>query len=240
MAYSHYFKHDVIRESLSETNELIIAADNSGAIGEKEADAVHVAYEVMSYYTFRVTYMELLAAGAYPSSIIMHNFNDEAAWSALIKGIKRGQEEVGLSDLKISGSTETNFSLSQSALGFVMLGQKEKPLAKALPKDLDLSLIGYPLVGNDVLLYPEKVAPLSLFKELSELEGVVLVRPISSKGIAYEVNRQFNQHQVFYPDWIDPYVSGGPATSFIVVYDKRVKETIQTIANQYISMTSPI
>lgn len=240
MAYTEYFKHDVIRETLDETSELIIAADNSGAIGEKEADAVHVSYDVMSYYTFRVTYMELVAAGGHPSSIIMHNFNAEDAWEGLLKGIRKGQEEVGLSNLKVSGSTETNFSLSQSALGFVMIGRREKPAAKPLAKELNLSIIGYPLVGNDVLLYSEKVAPLRLFKEISELEGVVLLRPVSSKGIAYEINRQFGQHEVSYPDTIDPYGSGGPATSFIVVYDIKIREKIEELAKDYLAMTSRI
>lgn len=240
MAYSTYFKHDVIEEGLSEGESLLIAADNSGAIGEKKADAVQVKYEVMSYYTFRVTYMELVAAGGKPSSVIMHNFNDEGAWESLSKGIKKGQAEVGLDELKISGSTETNFSLSQSALGFVLLGRKKKQAKKTLPLNLKLSLIGYPLVGDDVISYPEKIAPLKLFKQLSELEGVVLLRPVGSKGIAYEVDRQFTQHKVLYPDTIDPYASGGPASSFIVVYEAEIREQIEKLAANYLVMTSRI
>lgn len=51
----------------NQKEELIISADNSGGIGQKEADQLSVPYDIVSYFSFRVAVMECMAAGEYRS-----------------------------------------------------------------------------------------------------------------------------------------------------------------------------
>lgn len=230
------YQHDVEEIPFNEKEIIVIAADNNGAIGMKPLDEVRVDYQTVGYYAFRVAYMECVAAGGNPFSIVIHNFNAENAWYELIDGINRGLKEVGLQNIPITGSTETNFELTQSALGLVVLGKKNSREQKAFQRDSrEVAIIGKPLVGQDVIDYQSEVAPLWLYKEISEMDGVDLIRPISSKGIKHEVTRQINL-EITYPNELDEKVSSGPGTSFLVVYDSEISSQIQKKAGNYLQM----
>ncbi|MFL6559685.1 MAG: ATP-binding protein, partial [Bacillus sp. (in: firmicutes)] len=63
---------DIVRIPFNGEDSLIIACDNSGAIGMKEHDLVRVPYETVAYYAFRVAVMECIAAGGVPISVLLH------------------------------------------------------------------------------------------------------------------------------------------------------------------------
>src|SRR5699024_11623459 len=109
-------------------------------------------YQTVSYYAFRVAYMECVAAGGTPFSIILHNFNDQTVWNELIEGINLGLAEVNLKNIPITGSTETNLALNQSALGLVILGKKKIKTEKNYNLEIaKLDVIGKALVEQDLL-----------------------------------------------------------------------------------------
>src|SRR5690625_6557962 len=92
----------------------------------RKQDDVRVSYDVVSYFNFRVAWMECVAAGAKPIAAILHNFAGDAVWDQLIKGIQRGMTELKIKDLEITGSTETNFPLIQSAVGMNVIGRRKR------------------------------------------------------------------------------------------------------------------
>jgi hypothetical protein len=218
-------------------NSLIIASDNSGAIGMKENDFVHVPYEMVAYYSFRVAAMECIAAGGDPISVVLHNFCGNEPWDELVFGIQKGIEELCLKDVSISGSTESNFPLLQSALGLMVLGKKTNGITAELEfhEQLKYAVIGIPLVGNEVIEQLDRVAPLSVFKEVSLLNEM-LIWPVGSKGILYEMNQIF-PNKKFSQDTIitdlDILKSSGPATCFITVYHHSQEELLKKIAGSY-------
>lgn len=236
----HKFRHDVEEILFNQDETIIVATDNSGAIGMKTLDTVHIDYKTVSYYAFRVAYMECIAAGGEPFSIIMHNFNDEMVWDELISGINLGLKEVGLKSIPITGSTETNFKLDQSALGLVILGKKTvQKKAFFNPESVEMAIIGKPLVGQAVKGDEKSVAPLLLYKNISKMPEVSLIRPISSKGIKHEVDRQINQ-KITYPTELDIHQSSGPATCFLVVYDSKIHDTIKKLADEHLQMVETL
>jgi len=182
-------KRDITIIPLSEKDSLVIASDNSGGIGLKEHDLVRTPYEIVSYFSLRVAAMECIAAGGVPFSVMIHNFCSDDSWQAIVAGAERGLDELGLkSNVQISGSTESNFQLLQSALGIIVMGKRERSFAEAkfsLDK-MKIAVIGSPLVGEEVLERGSEVLPLSLFKELSLLEDVILL-PVGSKGVFHEL-----------------------------------------------------
>ncbi|WP_075980471.1 AIR synthase related protein [Bacillus massilinigeriensis] len=210
---------------------IVITCDNSGSIGMKSEDSVQVPYEVVGYFSFRVAIMECLASGATPFSVVIQNFCGDKPWSALIQGIRQGMEEVGV-HLSITGSTESNFQLLQSAVSVLVLGKKKNRPDKAevKTKELKSAVIGYPLVGSEVIQNKHEVAPLSLFKEIGEMEEV-LAWPVGSKGILHEW-KEMQPDKCFKKGdltcTVDIYKSSGPSTCFLVRYpeykEKEIKE----------------
>jgi hypothetical protein len=214
-------------------DSLIIACDNSGAIGMKEQDLVQVPYETVAYYAFRVAVMECIAAGGEPISVLLHNFCGNEPWDELVKGIDKGLSELKISNIRITGSTESNFSLLQSALGLVVIGKK--PLAQttdiAFANHLKMAVVGLPLVGNEVIEKADHVASLAIFKEVSLIQGAMLW-PVGSKGILHELNQMFPSEELtqeMVTTNVDILKSAGPSTCFLVVVQPDQEEEVRKI-----------
>lgn len=208
---------------------LILTSDNSGGIGEKENDEVKVPYDILAYYSLRVAVMECLAAGGEPTSIILHNFNGEVHWHTLVKGIHKGLEELEMQHVDVSGSSESNFSMIQSAIGIAVAG-KAKDVKRSMPSihsEIGWAVIGKPLVGKDVMDYSSFVIPLEMFKSLSTHEDVYLW-PVGSKGIQAELEQIF-QRNIEVNSELDLHASAGPSTCTIVSYPINREEEIHSI-----------
>lgn len=227
---------DVLKIKLNETESLIISSDNSGAIGEKLADEVNVPYEVVGYYSFRVAVMECMAARATPISVILHNFCGDDAWDFLIKGINKGIAELSIDNLQIVGSTESNFTMTQSATGVVVIGKRSTEQGKSkaeIPKNRRIAVIGSPLVGDEVIDKQAEVAPLTLFKWCCEFNGIETILPVGSKGIFHELNVLYGNNINLTVDEVESgnlniLKSSGPATCFIITYDYKFEHEIKS------------
>lgn len=213
----------------SESDSLIVSSDNSGGIGQKEKDLVHVPYEVVGYYSFRVAVMECLGVGGRPVSVVLNNFCGDEAWEELTMGVRKGLNELGMEDLPITGSTESNMPLLQSALGLMVIGKRVNERVKNQQSLRKTALIGRPLVGEEVMEQQEWVAPLSLYKSLCEMEGVQAL-PVGSKGIAYEwkhLDPNGKGVSVHIRNKVDIEKSSGPSTCFLIAYPEQLEEEIK-------------
>ncbi|MCM3707150.1 MULTISPECIES: ATP-binding protein [Cytobacillus] len=232
---------DVLTFPFNSEETIVAACDNSGAIGEKEPDAVHVPYETVSYYSFRVAVMECMSAGANPFAASLQNFCGNDAWDQLLRGIKKGADELGMAELQITGSTESNFNLLQSAVGLTVLGKRKGELpADTLiyTEDTKIAVIGTPLVGLELIEREEEAAPLKLFKAINSIDEVVTL-PIGSKGILKELNCLFSNKEFKEYDFeshLDLKKSAGPATCFIAVFPEEKSEEISKVAGGYLHM----
>lgn len=228
---------DIISLPFGSEETLIIASDNSGAIGMKEQDYVHVPYETVAYFSFRVAAMECIAAGGQPMSVVLHNFCGNEPWDELVRGIQKGLKELGLKDIPITGSSESNFSLHQSAIGLIILGKRtdSKWMDLRYSPQLKFAVIGHPLVGPEVVANAEQIVPLSFFEKVSKLKEV-MIWPVGSKGILYELNQIFldvNFSQEMVSTDVDIIKSSGPATCFIVIYHADHEEKVKSITGDF-------
>ncbi|MDQ0199635.1 ATP-binding protein [Neobacillus ginsengisoli] len=228
---------DVLTIPFDKDNSLIIASDNSGAIGLKDHDLVAVPYDTVAYYSFRVAVMECIAAGGQPMSVILQNFCGNGPWEELVRGIQTGLDELGLKDVSITGSTESNFSLLQSAVGVIVLGKK--PLNKIteikFSEQLKYAVIGLPLVGMGVIENKNNIVPLSIFQEITKIKDI-MIWPVGSKGILFEMNQMF-QNVRFSPEFVTTNVdllkSSGPATCIIVAYPPDQDGVVKKFAGRF-------
>lgn len=228
-------KRDVEVIPLDDDEEIIIASDSSGGIGTKQLDEVTVAYETVSYYSFRVAFMECVAAGAIPFTVVIQNFNGDEVWTALVAGVEQGTKEIGIDGLPITGSTETNMPLMQSALGITVLGRRKKKREPILSytNRVKAAVIGKPLVGSEVIHQHEDMAPLDLFQWCCEEESILAVLPVGSKGILYELRKLFADQSLGFASDLDMGKSSGPSTCFIIVYLQSVDEKVQEKAGRW-------
>lgn len=227
-------KHDILKLS----GNLLISSDNSGSIGEKEWDQVKISYDRVAYYLFRVAYMEILAAGGSPEAILLNNFNGDAAWPKLMMGIEKAFKELEIPKLRVEGSTESNFFLKESATALSIIAQKteEKECLwdESLKKDYDIAVIGKPLVGEEVLIYEEKLPSLKIYQFLANHEQVLAIIPIGSKGIASGMKKINQDISVQFPKDLDLKKSAGPATSYLLVYKKDFNSILEKILDEAI------
>ena len=154
--------------------------------------------------------------------LLLHNFCDDHAWDLLLAGIEKGLEELGLKGaVSVTGSTESNFTMLQSALGMIVLGKRESTYVDEVSfENRKVAVIGSPLVGNEVLEQENDVIPLSLFQELCELEDVVIV-PVGSKGILYELKNMLDDPSIVGDRLIcdvDVSKTAGPATCVLIAF----------------------
>lgn len=232
-------KRDVLIVPLNDHEELVIASDNSGSIGTKQLDDINVPYNIVSYFSFRVAYMECIAAGASPISITLMNFNGDEAWDLLLQGIDQAIRELGIDALPVTGSSESNFSLQQSATSMIILGKRSIPSESKLmikSNDYRIAIIGRPLIGNEVIDHMEEVAPLHLFQWFSEQKKVIAIQAVGSKGILYELAKVWPKDSFSFGSELNLVKSSGPATCFIVVYEKEFHEEVVKKAGRWLHM----
>src|SRR5699024_3253860 len=175
-----------------DTEELVVASDDSGSFRENAFDEISVPDDSVGYPVFRVADRECAAAGVVPFAIIMHNDNGDDVWGSLINGMRRGFTELRNQELPITGSTESNFTLKQSATSMTILGKRpRKEVDRRFNRHCHVAIIGKPLVGNEVLAEPESVAPLWLFQWFCEQDEVLGIIAVGSKGILSELKKTF-------------------------------------------------
>lgn len=224
---------------LTTDQELVITSDNSGSIGEKPQDAVSTSNTVVGYFACRVAVMECIAAGGEPRAVVMQNFTDNEAWLDYKHGVKQVLDEVGLGELPITGSTESNFSSLQSGLGLTVIGTRTIAKKSDFTGDEAFAVIGKPLVGDEVLEQPNEVAPLWLFQRLCRLDSVRALLPVGSKGIS-AAWREWTKRKNERDGMLDLEKSAGPATCFIIAFDRENEEKIKDIAGSFFHKLVPV
>ncbi|MCG7343873.1 alpha-ribazole-5-phosphate synthase [Sporosarcina sp. ACRSL] len=191
----------------------VVTTDNSGGIGEKPHDVVTVSDFVTAYFAARVALLEQWAAQAEPVSVIIHNFSGSDSWAAYVKGVEKIFEEAGCELPQVSGSTETNMELMQSAVAVTMIGMQR------LVEDtdeLEWYVYGTPLVGNEVLERQNEIASTRLIKEAMDTGIVHRMWPVGSKGILSEYRRLTGNPQIEIETHFDIQSSAGPSTSVLL------------------------
>ncbi|WP_342508411.1 hypothetical protein [Sporosarcina sp. FSL K6-2383] len=202
-----------MRNAIEIGNGFIVTTDNSGGIGEKPGDMVAAPDHVTAYFAARVALLEQWASHAEPVTVMIHNFSGSASWDKYVAGVTDLFEEAGLVVPPISGSTETNMELVQSAVAVTMIGKKKGWSSNA---ETRWFIYGTPLVGNEVLERKKEVASLRLLREALEDGIVQQIWPVGSSGVLEEVRHMTDDRLAQVETVLDSTKSAGPATAILV------------------------
>lgn len=227
---------DLTMVHISDDQELVIACDSCGAIGNKEMDIVKTTPEIVGYFTCRVPLAEVIAIGAEPITVINTlsvEMNDTG--KGIIQGIKRAISPLGLpEDIIVTGSTEENFPVCQTGIGVTIIGiiNKDK-WQKPITRSGYLAVVaGLPKVGQEVLDDEERtiISP-RVIKELRKIEDVGEIVPVGSKGVIHEIKEIAKTNYISYKLndklLVDINKSAGPATCAVITIDRTKLEDLK-------------
>jgi hydrogenase maturation factor HypE len=227
---------DVFLSPLSSMEYLAIACDSCGGIGQKEQDILKIDPYYVGYFTTVVALAEMLAIGGNPISIVdTLSVAMEGDGKRIIDGVSQAISEGGLSSEQlITGSTEENIPVTQTAIGVTVIGRVDKVVIeqqKSSSGDV-LVVVGLPKMGQQLIdeeLIGKKgeIIQLSDIKKLKALPFVHEVVPVGSKGIAYEANVVANRSglEIVFKEnpKVDLEASAGPATCAVLTIDSDTK-----------------
>ncbi|AWE06844.1 hypothetical protein DCE79_05280 [Lysinibacillus sp. 2017] len=212
--------------------DLIVTIDNSGCIGDKKQDLVQVPNEITAYFTARTAILEQWCAGAMPVQLLMANFSGDVVWGQYVAGIQRVFDEIGIAMPPLTGSSESNFDALQSAISLTMIGKK---VFSSTKENCLFFVVGQPLVGNEVIKNPEKVAQLKELYEGLKDGWISAIWPTGSKGIGNEIQRFVGEG---YTSAINLTTTAGPSCAVLVAVDEQnVQEFSERISAPIVKIT---
>lgn len=197
-----------------ENNDIVVVVDNCGSVGSLEQDAVKASEEDVAYYSARSTIMELLSVYSTPiactAGIFLPKYHE-----CYLQGMKKSFSEVDV-DIEIITSTETNFTMNQSAFSITLVGKGK--IEHSL-ENLSFGVLGKPYVGDEVL--NNEILSLTTFKEVVNDNNIKYILPVGSKGIKYEYETNINSNMGSCS--LDVLKSAGPSTCIIIGYVNKEK-----------------
>ena len=202
-----------MRNAIEIGNDLIVTTDNSGGIGEKVEDIVFASDRVTAYFAARVTLLEQWSANAEPMTVLIHNFSGSSSWENYVQGVVDLFQEVGIECPEITGSTETNMELVQSAVAVTMIGKKKEV---CLGDELTWFTYGTPLVGNEVMERSDEIASMRQIHEAIDSGIIDRIWPVGSRGIENEARLMTDNPRARVKSVHDVKKSAGPATVIFV------------------------
>lgn len=215
-----------------------VSCDSTGAIGEKENDVLKVDAEVVGRAAIKVALSELLCVGAWPIAISDALSNEmNPTGIKIIDGIKKELTENEIYDVVLTGSTEENFPSTMTGVGVTAIGRaaKEELKVRKAKVGMEVGLIGYPRVGQEVL-YCHDVLSLKDYVKIFRCNEIAEAIPVGSKGIKHELDvLKLSSGLEFLKEYksdLDDEKSGGPSTCCIVVYKEDDRQIVENLVDK--------
>lgn len=221
-----------MRNALEISDGFIVTTDNSGGIGEKADDVVAVSDRVTAYFAARVALLEQWAAFAEPVIVLIYNFSGSASWEKYVQGVTDLFHEADLELPKISGSTEKNMELMQSAVAVTMIGKKK---GVTLAENIQWFSYGTPLVGQEVMDRADEVASVKCIHEAIESGIVQRIWPVGSRGILQEVRALTNDPLAQVGSVLDVEKTAGPSTVVLVAVEAGQVGKVKEVFGEYLN-----
>lgn len=211
-----------MRNAIDIGNDFIVTTDNAGGIGEKPDDIVKVPDRVTAYFAARVALLEQWAAHATPTAVLLYNFSGSTSWDKYVQGVTDLFHDAGLVAPQISGSTETNMSLMQSAVAVSIVGKKNADMTKM---NVTWFAYGKPLVGHEVVEQASKIASMKHIRKALDKGIVDRVWPVGSRGVLAEYRTLMNDDEVSVTANFDAEKTAGPSTVVLLgIEENKIKE----------------
>ncbi|TCK98623.1 alpha-ribazole kinase [Natranaerovirga hydrolytica] len=230
---------DVFLSPITQDDYLIITCDSCGGVGNKTMDQVKVDPFYVGYFTTAVALAENMAIGGDILSVVdTLSVALEGDGEVILSGVKQAMQKAGLSSEQLmTGSTEENIPVVQTAIGVTVIGRikKERVNQTKSQKGDALVLIGLPkmgerLVEEEIIHKKGEIIQLLDIKKLKGMPFINEVVPVGSKGIDYEAQciASYNQRHINYTNnALDLKASAGPATCVLVtVHIEKVNEIV--------------
>lgn len=208
---------------------LVAACDSCGGIGPKPGDIVPANGQTVGYFTAHVVLAELIAAGAEPFFIANAlAVERNPVGNDIISGVRQAAEEAGIKKAAITGSTEENIPVTQTAMGITAMGSAPKwPMYESQEGDV-IVMAGTPRVGEEVTANGDEdrlsLSILNRFRNDQDFTFIHEIIPAGSRGAMAEATDMASTSGLnFIVNDILPNLaehSAGPATVAVISLPK--------------------
>ena len=230
---------DLTLVSIDNEKTMVIACDSCGGIGLKSEDSFKCPPFQVGKHTAKVALFEVLCSGANVVCITNAVCNEMSpTGEEIIKGIKEELKLLNIDNVTLTGSTEENINTNSTAVGVTVIGMVENDKLKVNNVNCNCALIsiGIPKVGNEINLDNDKeIASYEDLNMLLNIEGILEIVPVGSKGIMYEceqlaINNNLNL-EINKDTTVDLYKTAGPSTVLIAAIKDNYLEEIKKMKN---------
>jgi hypothetical protein len=216
---------------------LTVACDSCGGVGLLSGDTVKTDGFNVGYHTAFVALAETLAIGAEPLMVIdTFSVALDSYGKSILYGIKTAVSEAGLNPKDtVTGSSEENFRTLSTGIGVTVLGKLPTQDYSPVPTDniYDAILVGFPCVGDQVLVNKSKILSLDVLKKLVRDDKIVDIIPAGSRGVLFEAKQlALGLGYEFVEDLHDSELirkSAGPATCAVAAVKKGTYKNLDEI-----------
>lgn len=177
---------DAVIIDLNDNTELIITTDGCTGVGGLKEDIIKLDLRIVAWTACKVALMELLSLGAKPIGFAFNHIASINDYELTKIGMEECFIDFGFDGIPYISSSEKNFQVSQTTITVALTGVRDK-IDRAVPEGATYILIGDPLVGYEVLEYPDRLITPKEFSRLLELRGVYEIIPIGSHGVMQEL-----------------------------------------------------
>lgn len=203
-------------------DDLVIACDSVGGIGDKPGDAVWADARTVAHFGARVPLLEVLCAGADPLVVIdALSVERHPSGEAMIAEIESMVADLG--DVVVTGSTEENVRVTATAIAVSVIGRTRPGGVRpggGCPGDVVLCL-GLPrsAPAHRVRIGLPEIVGIDEVRAVLGVSGVHDALPVGSRGIAHELDELARTaglvgRPVEAP--VDMQASGGPASCVLI------------------------
>ena len=217
---------------------IVITTDNSVSIGKQKHDLVNVDPELVGQLTARVALLEAISLNAKPLAVsctLSFPFTNNIAQQILL-GIKKEMSNYNLTKAQLTGSCESNFPATVTAIGVTVVSELRQNalMSKIQPNDR-VFVIGMPLVGPEVVENLRVLPTANSVKSLLALDYVHEIIPCGSGGVNSEL-KQVTLNTGYRIELTDTrlnlHKSAGPASCLLVIGNINLHQINQVVKNQ--------
>ncbi len=208
---------DAVITPIDAHREIVITTDGCTGVGLLDKDFIHISMKVVAGLTARVALMEIVTQKAIPVAYSFNHIANNDLFFETQKGFIEAFEKFGFYNVPYVASSEKNFKVYQTSITISITGLRDIQTQKEYINPSYI-VIGDPLVGQEILDFPEKMITPKDVLQLLNNQYVYEIIPCGSGGIYNELK---NFGIVSVQSEVDLMKSAGPASCALVIIDSK-------------------
>lgn len=205
----------------TEQDIYLLSSDVTAGVGPGSNDNIKLEAGLVTRFVMRVALLDILAVGAEPVAVTITTSLPRSSREDLAAAVRASLTAWGChQQIPLTGSSEDNFNLSQTAISITILGKAGLGQVRMIGSQPGhkLYLIGEPVSGAEVLGRQDELVSWKELAFLLDDPETIDVIPVGSRGARDRISRLTRLTDLKFRSAGHPLaeVSAGPATALVI------------------------